>query len=190
MAPQSSNLTQTQHTRYSPAGRSYLPVKPQQCHTDLFTDVEQQKTLIRNGFNVTAFSAESACQEQCLTWERMLVHCCSKDTGGFPRLVASWTLSSCSFWVRLSCRAWAKATAAHQLDKESAEKRPPHSSCPAEMEFAVRKESKKNYHIDWLGHFNWVHWDKNTTRQLFYQRIFLLIIKYTFSIYNCAVFKL
>lgn len=78
--------------------------------------------------------------DQCPTWERMLVHCCSKDTGGFPRLVASWTLSSCSFWVRLSCRAWAKATAAHQLDKESAEKRPPHSSCPAEMEFAVRKE--------------------------------------------------
>lgn len=66
----------------------------------------------------------------------MLVHCCSRETGGFPRLVASWTLSSCSFWVRLSCKAWARATEAHQLERESAENRPPHSSWPAEMELA------------------------------------------------------
>lgn len=32
--------TDTAHTRYSPAGRSYLPVRPQQCDTVLFTDIE------------------------------------------------------------------------------------------------------------------------------------------------------
>lgn len=38
--------TDTAHTRYSPAGRSYLPVKPQQCDTVLFTDVEEKKSAI------------------------------------------------------------------------------------------------------------------------------------------------
>lgn len=70
----------------------------------------------------------------------MLVHCCSRETGGLPRLVASCTRRSCSFWVRLSCRAWARATAAHQLDRESAENRPPHSSWPAEIELAGEGE--------------------------------------------------
>lgn len=48
--PQSSNLRQTQHTRYSPAGRSYLPVKAQQRDTVLFTAHEDTvaKTFIRN----------------------------------------------------------------------------------------------------------------------------------------------
>lgn len=58
----------------------------------------------------------------------MLVHCCSSDTGGLPMLVASWTRSSCSLSVAFSCRAWARATAAHQLDRESVEKRPPQNS--------------------------------------------------------------
>lgn len=72
-----------------------------------------------------------------LTWERMLVHCCSRDTGGLPMLVASWTLSSCSFWVAFPCSAWARATAAHQFERESVEKRPPQSSWPAETELPV-----------------------------------------------------
>lgn len=63
-----------------------------------------------------------------LTCERMLVHCCNKETGGLPILVASWTLSNCSFWVEFSCRAWARATAAHQFESESVENKPPHNN--------------------------------------------------------------
>ena len=61
--------------------------------------------------NLHLFLNQTSCflapaAERCRpTCERMLVHCCSRETGGFPRLVASWTLSSCSFCVRLSCRA-------------------------------------------------------------------------------------
>lgn len=67
----------------------------------------------------------------------MLQHCCSKETGGFPRLVASCTLNSCSFWVGFSEIAFNMATAANQLDKESALKSPPHNNCPAEIVFTV-----------------------------------------------------
>lgn len=140
--------TDTVHTRYSPAGWFYLPAKPQQGHICLFLSGLFSKNLWSASIRLfweRLFSPDThnlltwhhLCD--CPTWERMLVHCCSKDTGGFPRLVASWTLSSCSFWVRLSWRAWAKATAAHQLDRESAENRPPQSSCPAEIQLAGRE---------------------------------------------------
>lgn len=52
-------------------------------------------------------------------------------------LVASCTRRSCSFKAAFSCRAWARATAAHQLESESVEKRPPQSSCPADTELPV-----------------------------------------------------
>lgn len=79
----------------------------------------------------------SSQEPMALTWERILVHCCSRDTGGLPMLVASWTLSSCSFWVAFPCSAWARATAAHQFERESVENRPPQSSWPAETELPV-----------------------------------------------------
>uniref|UniRef100_A0A6B0UHB1 Uncharacterized protein n=1 Tax=Ixodes ricinus TaxID=34613 RepID=A0A6B0UHB1_IXORI len=62
---------------------------------------------------------------------RMAVHCRISETGGLPTLVASCTLSSCSFWVGLSTSAWDRATAANQLLRGSALNRPPHRSCPA-----------------------------------------------------------
>lgn len=52
-------------------------------------------------------------------------------------LVASCTRKSCSFKAAFSCSAWARATAAHQLESESVEKRPPQSSCPADTELPV-----------------------------------------------------
>lgn len=58
-------------------------------------------------------------------------------------LVASCTRSSCSLSVPFSCRAWASATAAHQLDSESVEKRPPQSSWPADTELPVATTAAK-----------------------------------------------
>jgi len=65
----------------------------------------------------------------------MLEHCCSSDTGGLPKLVASCTLSSCSFCFALSKTACIKATAANQVERGSLLKRPPQSSCPAVIVF-------------------------------------------------------
>lgn len=66
-----------------------------------------------------------------LTWASMLQHCCNRETGGLPRLVASWTRSSCSFCVGFSIMACNIATEANHVDNESTLKSPPHKSCPA-----------------------------------------------------------
>lgn len=71
-----------------------------------------------------------------LTCASMLQHCCNRDTGGLPMLVASCTRNSCSFCVPLSWMACSIATAANQLDKESALNKPPQSNCPAVIWFA------------------------------------------------------
>lgn len=84
-------------------------------------------------------------EQRARTCERMLVHCCSSDTGGLPMLVASCTRRSCSFRVAFSCKAWARATAAHQLERESVEKRPPQSSWPAETELPVATRTAERY---------------------------------------------
>lgn len=65
--PQSSHLTQ--HTRYSPAGRSYLPVKSQQCYTVLVADAED--TAAKTMCVLTLFTSVSPqhhwvlCGDQC-----------------------------------------------------------------------------------------------------------------------------
>lgn len=74
------------------------------------------------------------------TCASMLQHCCSRETGGFPRLVASCTRSSCSRWLVLPSTACSIATAANQLDIESPLNRPPHNSWPAEMVLAVKPD--------------------------------------------------
>ena len=68
------------------------------------------------------------CYTMQLTCASILQHCCSSETGGFPRLVASCTLNNCSFCVEFSRIACNMATEANQLDRESALNNPPHSN--------------------------------------------------------------
>jgi len=83
------------------------------------------------------------------TCVRMLVHCWSSETGGWPRLVASWTRSSCSFCVELSTIAWSSATAANHVDRPSELKRPEHSNWPADTELAdVDKHTQHLYQLN------------------------------------------
>ena len=81
------------------------------------------------------------CPRTWPTCASMLQHCCRRETGGWPRLVASWTRRSCSFWVVLSMTACSMATAANQLERESALNSPPHSSWPAVIVFTVWQKS-------------------------------------------------
>ena len=77
----------------------------------------------------------------------MLVHCWSRETGGWPRLVASWTRSSCSFCVEFSTMACSRATEANHVDRPSELKRPEHSSWPADTELADKCRHTRDLQI-------------------------------------------
>ena len=62
---------------------------------------------------------------------RIVEQCFNSEMGAVPTSVANCTLSSCSFCVVFSTNAWPKATETNQLERGSALKSPPQSSCPA-----------------------------------------------------------
>ena len=87
-----------------------------------YKHVKEQKYFLTVEIRI---NVTNSCLHTCAS---ILQHCCSNETGGLPRLVASCTRSNCSFCVGLFCIECNMATAANQVERESGLNKPPQRS--------------------------------------------------------------